>query len=211
MNFTMVLIIVAGFCLLGFLGSTFMLMFLAKKTHALLEFRAIMGKYPIGMFFRKDNQVEWKIVKPDAGMIKDKEYGAFILNETGNYVDRSTKNIILPFDTDFGQNISMETFNAADQFKKVFKDPEKLKRLREKIILGALKTTRLDFIKQSVDLRGLKHLMNIQTPQIIDGVVEKRVMEQRQLDKPNPWTVILPLIAGLGGAALAIVIFKVVG
>jgi len=185
---------------------------LAKKTHAIVEFKSLMGKNPIGLFFRRDGQVEWKLIKPKSGMVIDKDYGAFILNETGNYVDMATKNVVLPFDTDFGQNISMEVYNSADQFKKVIKDPEKLKLLRAKIVKGEIKNSKFDFIKQSVDLRSLKHLMTVQTPQIIEGLVEKLVAERTRKDAPNPFTLLFIFLGGLGtGYITTIVMMRFLG
>jgi len=45
------------------------LILLAKKTHAIIEFKAWIGGKPIAMFFRDDKQCDWKPVEHEAGII----------------------------------------------------------------------------------------------------------------------------------------------
>ncbi len=71
---------------------------LYKRTHVKSELKAFMTNTPIGLFFQDNKFVEWKPVTPINGVVYDEVYGPFIVTTT--YVDRRTKNIIIPFDID---------------------------------------------------------------------------------------------------------------
>ena len=56
-----------------------LLIFLAKKTHAIIEFKALLKGHPICQFYEDSGYVQWKAVKPEAGIIQDKNYGTYII------------------------------------------------------------------------------------------------------------------------------------
>ena len=123
------------------MGATFLFMILfiilliffivlAKKTHMIVEFKGWIKGYPICLFFQENRYCEWKPEKPDAGIITDKDYGAFIINERATYIDKRTKNILIPFDAAFGASLNVHAAKLADDLQYVIKDEEEMKKLR---------------------------------------------------------------------------------
>jgi len=90
------------------------LIIMAKKTHMTVEFKAWLKGRPIALFFQENRYCEWRAVEPEAGIIIDKNYGAFIINERATYIDRRTKNILIPFDAAFGASINIHAAKLAD-------------------------------------------------------------------------------------------------
>src|SRR6056297_409248 len=83
---------------LASIGMAIFYYLLFKKTHVLVELKAFFSNTPIGIFFQDNKFAEWKPITPINGVIYDENYGPFIVSTT--YVDKKTKNIIIPFDVD---------------------------------------------------------------------------------------------------------------
>jgi len=120
MEFIIVLIIITTFLALLLMVCLILLILISKKTHALIEFKSSSKGNPISIFFQDNRYCEWKNSKPDAGMIEDKEYGAFVINST--YIDKHTKNVLIPFNSSFAMSLNVKAAKMADDLTYIFKE-----------------------------------------------------------------------------------------
>jgi len=111
----------------------FIILFILLKlfTHAFDELKAKFSGTPICIFAEDTRYAEWKPIKPEAGMIEDKDYGTFIVNEQGSYIDRRTKNVYMFFDAGFGSGASVKAFKMSNDLYKVFQDESKMNEIRK--------------------------------------------------------------------------------
>ena len=153
---------------------TIFLIILGMKTHAILEFKAWRRGWPIALFFQENRYCEWKPVKPDAGIIQDKEYGAFIINERATYVDKRTKNILIPFDASFAASINVHSAKLADDLQYIMKDEEQMKQLRSAIGRNLIDDNEtIDCLKTSIHFGAIKNMMTALIPHNINAKIEK--------------------------------------
>ncbi|MFW5794696.1 MAG: hypothetical protein ACOCV1_04345 [Bacillota bacterium] len=152
---------------------------LAKKTHAIVEFKAWMKGVPIAMFFQENRYVEWRPLKPDSGLIEDKDYGTFIINEKATYIDRLTKNIILPFDAQLAGGVNIHAAKLADDLQYVMQDEEQMKMLRSAIANDQLsEAVNIDAIKTTVNIGAIKSMMTAMLPHNITAKIEKTIAQR---------------------------------
>jgi hypothetical protein len=186
------------------------LILIGKKTHAIIEFKAWMRGIPIAMFFLENRYVEWKPVKPDAGIITDKNYGAFIVNEKATYVDRKTKNVIIPFDAQFGAGVNMHAAKLADDLQYIINDEEQLKQFRMMISQNLIQDNKtVDVLKTSINMGALKTMMTALMPHNINSKIEKVIASRMKgMGQINIPQVALLFAAVFGAIVLGALILK---
>lgn len=191
------------FLLLFFLLLIFVIV-LGKKTHAIVEFRAWMKGHPIAMFYQENRYVEWKPVKTEAGIIQDKDYGAFIINERATYIDKRTKNIIIPFDASFGASINVHTAKLIDDLQYIIKDEEEMKALRYAIGNNLVDdSATITAIKTSIHFGAIKNMMTALIPHNINAKIEKVIASRmKSMGNVNVTQVIFLFVALFGAIVL---------
>lgn len=160
--------------IIGFLLLIFVI--IAKKTHMIVELKGMIRGLPIALYFQENRYCEWKPAKSEAGIINDKNYGAFIINERATYIDKKTKNILIPFDAQFGASINIHAAKLADDLQFVIKDEEQMKALREAIALDNIDENQsINVLKTSVHIGAIKTMMTALIPHNINSKIEKIV------------------------------------
>jgi hypothetical protein len=188
------------------------LIMLARKTHAIDEFKAWMGGKPIALFFMENRYVDWKPVAPDCGIIQDKNYGAFIINERATYVDKKTKNIIIPFDAQFGASINVHAAKLADDLQYIVKDDEELKKLRFAIAHNMIDDNETILaLKTSIHFGAIKTMMTALIPHNINSKIEKIIASRlKNFGNVNVPQVALLFAAVLGAMLMGYLIIRLV-
>lgn len=188
------------------------LVILAKKTHAIVEFKAWLKGYPIALFFQENRYCEWKPVKTEAGIVQDKEYGAFIINERATYVDKRTKNILIPFDANFGASINMHAAKLADDLQYIVKDDEEMKKLRIAIGKNLLDdSVEITALKTSIHVGAIKNMMTALIPHNINAKIEKVIASRlKNYGNVNVPQIALLFAAVLGAMLMGYLIIRVV-
>ena len=186
---------------------------MAKKTHATVELRAWLSGKPIGLFFQENRYMHWEPVKPDAGILTHKHYGAFIINEKATYIDKRTKNVMLPFDAQFGAGINIHAASLVDTFQYVMQDEEQMRELRKAIAMNELESTEeIDAVKTTVNINALKTMMTALTPHNINAKIEKVIASRiRGFGKTNATQVLLLFGGILGAIIIGYILIKSVG
>jgi len=179
------------------------LIILAKKTHAIVEFKAWMKGRPIALFFQENRYCEWRPVQPEAGVIQDKDYGAFIINERATYIDKRTKNVLIPFDSSFGASINVHAAKLVDDLQYIVKDEEQLKQLRYLIGNNMIDDSKtIDALKTSIHFGAIKNMMTALVPHNINAKIEKIIAARLK----NFGSVNVPQVALLFGAMLGAIL-----
>jgi hypothetical protein len=204
-----------GFSALFFvlwLVETIILIVLSKKTHMVDEFKAWMKGMPIALFFQENRYVQWKPVKPEAGIVIDKNYGGFLINERATYIDARTKNIIIPFDAQFGASINIHAAKLADDLQYIVKDEEEFKKFRWAIANNQLEETEtITALKTSVNIGVLKTMLTALIPHNITSKIEKIIAARmKNYGKVNVPQVLLIFAGMLGSIILGAIIVKAV-
>ena len=152
------------------------LVVLAKKTHTIVEFKAWMKGRPIALFFQENRYCEWKPVEPEAGIITDEKYGSYIINERATYIDKRTKNILIPFDASFAASINVHAAKLADDLQYIVKDEEQMKQLRSAIGRNLIDDNEtINVLKTSVHFGAIKNMMTALIPHNINAKIEKAI------------------------------------
>jgi hypothetical protein len=189
--------------LIFFLILFIFLIVLAKKTHALIEFKAFMKGYPIALFFQENRYCDWRAVQPEAGIITDKDYGAFIVNERATYVDKRTKNILIPFDSTFGASINVHAAKLVDDLQYIMKDEEEMKKLRWAIAHNMVDDNEtITALKTSIQFGAIKTMMTALIPHNINAKIEKVIASRMK----NYGNVNIPQVALLFAAVLGAIL-----
>jgi len=188
------------------------LVMLAKKTHAIVEFKGWMKGKPIALFFQENRYCEWKPVDPDAGVIIDKNYGAFIINERATYIDKRTKNVLIPFDAAFGASINVHAAKLADDLQFVMKDEEEMKKLRWAISHNMIEDTEtISVLKTSIQFGAIKNMMTALIPHNINAKIEKVIASRlKNFGNVNVPQVALLFAAVLGAMLMGYLIIRLV-
>jgi len=186
------------------------LIILAKKTHAIVEFKAWIKGVPICLFFQENRYCEWKPLKPDVGIIEDKNFGTFIINERATYIDKRTKNILIPFDAQFGASINVHAAKLVDDLQYVIKDDEEMKKLRWAIGNNMIDDSEaIDCLKTSVHFGAIKNMMTALIPHNINAKIEKVIASRMKgFGKVNVPQVLLIFVGMLGAILLGALIIK---
>jgi len=152
--------------------------FLGKKTHAIKELKASMKGVPLCLFFTDYKTVEWLSVRPEAGVVQTEKYGSHIVNEEGTYIDKTTRQVVIPFSADLGVGASVKSFHVSDEMSQLLKDKREMGRIREMLARGELDDARFDCLRESVDFSELKGLMNTILPHNVTALINKSVSAQ---------------------------------
>jgi len=198
-------------CLIVFLLMFILLFVLGKKTHAIIEFKAWLNGKPIALFFGEDRYCEWKPVDTEAGIIQDKKYGAFIINGRASYIDRKTKNALLPFDTSFGASINVHAAKLIDDLQYIVKDQSKMNILRNAIYKNLVDDSEtITALKTSVYFGAIKTMMNALIPHNIDSKIEKTIAARLDnYNKVNVPQALLYGVAVIGALVLGGIFIKI--
>lgn len=188
------------------------LIVIAKKTHAILEFKAWMKGWPIALFFQENRYCDWRPVQPEAGIITDKDYGAFIINERATYVDKKTKNILIPFDSTFGASLNVHAAKLVDDLQYIMKDEEEMKKLRWAISHNMIEDTEtVTVLKTSVQFGAIKNMMTALIPHNINAKIEKVIASRlKNYGNVNVPQVALLFAAVLGAMLMGYLIIRLV-
>ena len=212
--------------MLLFIGVFMFLIFLGKKTHAILEFKAFLTGKPISLFFTDHKSVEWKVEEPEGGILTDKKYGSFIINANGSYVDVKTKNVFMVFNPAIGSSAPIEAFKITDTLQTVIKDEKQLSSIRYLLMHGEMdgdtvvcevngKPHRLEEfakLKENVNFSHLKSLMNTLIPHALNSKIEMTVQQRLGGAKNiNVTQIILILVAIIGATTFAIMMLNIYG
>jgi hypothetical protein len=202
----------AGALMLWFIGSMILLILLARRTHAIIEFKASFSGKPIALFFQDNRYCEWRPVVVDAGIIQDKDYGAYIVNEKATYVDRRTKNILIPIDAAFGASINIKAAKLADDLQYIVKDEEQMKMFRMAIANNMIdETTEIQGIRTNVQLGALKSMMTALIPHNVNAKIEKVIAARlKGYGQVNVQQLVFIFVAMLGAIILGVIIIKAV-
>jgi hypothetical protein len=181
-------------------------------THGFDELKAKFSGTPICIFAEDTRYATWKPIKPDAGLIEDKDYGTFLVNEQGSYVDRRTKNIYMFFDAGFASSASVKSFKMTNDLYKVFKDESKLNEIRKALISGQLDNSELEGLRESINFSHLRSLNNTILPHNITAKIEKMLQQRLDgLSKVNTMSIILMFVAILGAVVMGAILLKMYG
>lgn len=191
----------------------FMTILMAKRTNGFRELRASLGGKRVCWFFDDTRTAEMRILEPSAGIVRDDVYGDYIINEKGTYVDKRTRNIVIPFSTQLAMGAEVKHFQAADQLAHILGDEKELQKVSLALANGELKDTRFDALRMSVNFGALKSFANTMLPHNISAKINleiaKRVKSYGQVNtKQLMWFVIIGI--GLIGA-FALIAWIVLG
>jgi len=188
------------------------LVILAKKTHTMVEFRAWMKGWPIALFFQENRYCEWKPVEPEAGIIQDKHYGAFIINERATYIDKRTKNVLIPFDSQFGVSVNVHAAKVCDDLQYIMKDEEEMKKLRFAIGRNLIDDNEsIDVLKTSINFGAIKNMMTAIIPHNINAKIEKVIASRMKgMGQINIWQIVLVFVAIFGAILMGYLVIKLV-
>lgn len=169
----------------------------------IVELKGWMKGKPICMFFQENRYVEWVPIMPEAGIIKDDNYGAFIINEKATYIDKRTKNVIIPFDAQFGASINMHAAKLIDDLQYVVSDEEEMKKLRYAIGNNLIDDNdTITALKTSIHIGAIKSMMTALIPHNINSKIEKIIAARLK----NYGAINVPQIALLFAAILGAIL-----
>jgi hypothetical protein len=210
MNSIMFWISATYFFAIGFIVLTIIMIYVFKKTHAFVEIKALMRGQPICMFFQENRYVHWKSIKPDAGIITDKEYGAYIINERGTYVDKTTKNIIIPFDASIAASFNMHAAKLADDLQFILKDEEEMKRFRIALSQNLIDDTEtITALKTNIHMGAMKSMLTALIPHNINAKIEKTIAARlKSYGNVNVPQILMIFCAMLGAIIIGVIIIK---
>jgi hypothetical protein len=186
----------------------------------------MMSGKPISLFFTDHKRVDWKVIEPEGNILVDEQYGAFLVNEKGAYIDKKTKNVFLAFNPAIGSNASVEAFKISDALSKVLRDEKYLGEIREALMHGELdgddivfqvngreeRLQRFDKLKENVDFSHLKSLLNTLIPHAINSKIEMSIQQRiGNASKINTTQLVLIIISIIGAAAFAIMMLNMYG
>jgi hypothetical protein len=186
---------------------------IAKKTHAIVEFKSWISGKPIALFFQENRNVEWKPVKCEAGIIDDEQYGAFIVNERASYIDKRTRCVLLPFDASVAPSINVHAAKLADDLQYIVKDDEEMKKLRYAIAHNLIDNNEtISSIRTTVHFGAIKNMLTALIPHAIQAKIEKVIAQRlKGYGKVNMMQVLFMFLAMLGAIIIGAVIIKVIG
>jgi len=180
------------------------------KTHAIVEFKAWLKGQPIALFFQENRYCEWRPVNPEAGIIQDKDYGSYIINEKATYIDKTTKNVLIPFDASLGTSINVKAAKLADDLQYILNDEEQFKRLRYAIGKNLIEDNEsLNVLRTSIHFGAIKNMMNALGPHNITAKIEKVIASRmKSFGNVNVPQVAMLFVAVFGAILLGALIIK---
>jgi hypothetical protein len=199
-----------AFFMLFFIFAVIFIIVLAKKTHAIVELRAWMKGRPIALFFQENRYCEWRPVTVEAGIIQDKDYGAFIVNEKATYVDKRTMNILLPFDASIATSINVHAAKLADDLQYVCNDEEEMRKLRYAIANGLIdENETITALRTTIEFGAIKSMMTALIPHNINAKIEKTIAARmKSLGQVNVPQIAMLFAAIFGAILLGALVIK---
>lgn len=184
------------------------LVIIGKKTHALIEFKSGMKGTPISIFFHDNRYCEWKNTKPDAGLIEDKVDGTFVIDST--YIDKKTKNVLIPFNSTFGMSLNAKASKLADDLTFILKEKDQRKKLKEGVLTGQISENEtLKTLRTSINFSTLKHFVSPVLPQNIQSKIVNTVyLRTKSKGITNFQNMILLITAIIGALILGGIVLR---
>lgn len=191
----------------------FMMIFMAKRTNGFRELRASISGKRICYFFDDTRTFEMRINAPSAGIVEDEEYGSYIINEKGTYVDKRTRNIVIPFSSSLAVGGEVKHFQAADELSKILGDEKELQKIALAMANGELVDERFDALKTSINFGSLKSFANTLIPHNIAAKINMEVAKRlKSYGNVNGKQMIIWIIMIIGAIGLmALVLYLTVG
>lgn len=203
----------AALLLLLVIGFFILMILIGRWTHGFKELKARIAGKPLILFFDDNRTVEWKNIKPDAGIIEDDFYGSYLINEKGTYIDKKTRNIIIPFSTNLAVGSPVRLFKISDDLQKILGDEKQVSALRIALAKGELDDEKYDALKESVNFSYLKSLSNTIIPHNITAKINMEVAKRlKSFGNINPKQIIIYIILVLGAIGLmALILWLTIG
>lgn len=191
----------------------FMTILMAKRTNGFRELRASLGGKRICYFFDDTRTFEMRIHAPSAGIIEDDDYGDYIINEKGTYVDKRTRNIVIPFSSSIALGAEVKHFQAADELAKILGDEKELQKISLAMANGELGDERFDALKTSINFGSLKSFANTMIPHNIAAKINMEVAKRlKSYGNVNGKQITIYIIMILGAIGLmALVLYLTIG
>jgi hypothetical protein len=190
------------------------LIILSRKTHALLEWKAMLSGKRLVLFFDDNRTVHWKTKAPSANLIEDDDYGTYIINEKGTYIDKVTRNVVIPFSTNLAVGAPVRDFKTTDDLQKVFGDESKLQSIRLALANGDIKDDDVLYsLRESVNFSSLKSLSNTLIPHNITAKINMEIAKRMKgYGNVNGKQLLIWTLIALGCIALmALVLYLTLG
>lgn len=192
-----------------FIVQMIFLIFISKKTHAIVEFKSATSGTPIGIFFQDDRYCEWRNTKPDAGMIEDKVHGYFVVSST--YVDNKTKNVLIPFNSNFAISLNAKAVKMADDLIYIFKEKEHIKKLKLAILQGTIaEVDGIDTLRTSINFSTIKNFVPPILPHNLQSKIITTVRLRINKMGGNMQNVVLLVVSALGAMILGGIVLKLI-
>jgi len=166
------------FLLLVLIGCIILFILLARRTHGWKELAASLRGRPLILFFDDNRTVTWKNIKPEAGIIRDDDFGDYIVNEKGTYIDKSTRNILIPFSTNLAIGAEVKHFKMAEDLNQILGNEKELQKIAQALAAGQFDDERFDVLKTSVNFSHLKSLANTIIPHNITAKINMEVAKR---------------------------------
>jgi len=200
----------AFFGIAVFLLMIFFIM-LFKKTHVGVELKAFFTNTPIGIFFKDNKFAEWKPITSNNGIVYDMVYGPFIVSTT--YVDKRTKNIIIPFDVDMDGDRTTNVKELIHKFKNVTTNEKNISNLRSMISNQQIEKDKyIRNVTSHIKYGDLKNLFFSTGPHSIKSKIEKMVSEKLvKMGNVNVMQAIMIFGAIFGIIVLGAILLKTAG
>lgn len=201
---------IALFMTLMFGIETIFLIILAKKTHAIIEFKSMFSGKPIALFFQENRYCQWRPVKVEAGIVQDKDYGSFIVSEKSTYIDKKTKCVLMPFDASIAVGINVHSAKLADDLQYVLQDEEEFKKLRAAVARGLMdENSGVTGLKTTVEFGAMKGYLSALVPHNINAKIEKTIAARmKSMGQVNVAQIALLFAAIFGAILLGALIIK---
>jgi len=191
-----------------FMASIVLLIIISKKTHAIIEFKSAIKGTPMAIFFQDNRYCEWKNTEPEAGMLEDKKYGSFVIDST--YVDKQTKNVLIPFNSSFAMSLSAKAAKMADDLTYMFKQQENRRELKRGIIRGKVSETEgIDTLRTSINFSSIKPFVSPILPHNTQSkVVSSVALKTNGMSTTNVQNIVVLAISALGAIVLGGLVLK---
>lgn len=194
-------------------GFLFLMILMAKRTNGFRELRASLGGKRVCWFFDDTRTAEMKVCAPSAGIIDDEEYGSYIINEKGTYVDKRTRNIIIPFSSSLAVGAEVKHFQAADELIKLLGDEKELQKISLAMANDEVTDNRFDALRTSINFGALKSFANTMIPHNISAKIQMEIAKRlKSYGNVNGKQMIMWIIMIIGAIGLmALVLYLTVG
>lgn len=196
------------------IGLFFLMIMLAKRSNGFRELRASLSGKRICHFYDDTRTYECKIGDPSAGIIDDEVYGAYIINEKGTYVDKRTRNIVIPFSSSIAIGAEVKHFQASDELSKLLGDEKELQKVSLAMANGEMSDdTRFDALRTSINFGALKSFANTMIPHNISAKIQMEIAKRlKSYGNVNGKQMIIWIIMIIGAIGLmALVLYMTVG